>query len=297
MKFAIIGNAQKEGLGDALRLLIARMESSGIDFAVDAGLELLLPGRAALESQGRLRSREAALDGASMLIALGGDGTILSAARAVGMRGTSILGVNLGKLGFLAEVAPEELDLALSEILSHRYAVEERLVLEARCSGLPGKTIHAVNDVVVDKSRSSRVMGIETYIDGIFAVTYRGDGLIISTPTGSTAYALSSGGPIVTPSSHVIGITPISAHSLSGRPLIVPDTSVIKVIVHSHSEEILLSADGQEESFLRPPAEITVCKAGYPVRLVKLAGRSYFDVLRAKLHWGKDIRSSEMQEE
>jgi NAD+ kinase len=143
---------------------------------------------------------------------------------------------------------------------------------------------------VVDKSRSSRVIDVETHIDGAFAVTYRGDGLIISTPTGSTAYALSNGGPIVTPTSNVFGITPISPHTLSGRPLIVPDTSVIRIVAHGASDEILLAADGQEEAFLKPPAEIIVRKADYVVRLVQRTDRSYFDVLRAKLNWGRDVR-------
>jgi NAD+ kinase len=149
-----------------------------------------------------------------------------------------------------------------------------------------------MNDIVLDKSRSSRVIDIETHIDGAFAVTYRGDGVIISTPTGSTAYALSNGGPIVTPGSDVIGITPISPHTLSGRPLIVPASSVIRIVAHAESEELLLAADGQEEAFLRPPAEVTVRKADYTVSLVKRTDRSYFDLLRAKLHWGRDARTS-----
>jgi NAD+ kinase len=216
--------------------------------------------------------------------------TLLASARSVGKRETPILGVNLGKLGFLAELAPEELELALGEILTKKFVVERRLVLEARCSPATGKLIHAMNDIVVDKSRSSRVIDVETHIDGAFAVTYRGDGLIISTPTGSTAYALSNGGPIVTPTSNVFGITPISPHTLSGRPLIVPDTSVIRIVAHAASDEILLAADGQEEALLKPPAEIIVRKADYVVRLVQRTDRSYFDVLRAKLNWGKDVR-------
>jgi NAD+ kinase len=289
MKFAIVGNADKPGLRELLTTLLATLERSGMDYAVDDALVPMLEGHAAIRA-GRVRSREACIEGAGMLIALGGDGTILAAARSVGSRGIPILGVNLGKLGFLAELAPEELDRALGEILARNYVVEERLVLEARCSAIPGKVIHALNDIVVDKSRSSRVIDIETHIDGAFAVTYRGDGLIISTPTGSTAYALSNGGPIVTPASNVFGITPISPHSLSGRPLIVPSSSVVRVIAHADGAEILLASDGQEEEFLRPPAEITVQKAEYTVRLVKRPDRSYFDVLRAKLHWGRDAR-------
>ena len=136
-----------------------------------------------------------------------------------------------------------------------------------------------------------RVIDVETHIDGDYAVTYRGDGLIISTPTGSTAYALSNGGPIVTPGSRVFGITPISPHTLSARPLVVPETSLIKVIVQSASDEVLISVDGQTQVPLRPPIELNVKKAAFPVRLVKRPDKSYFDVLRAKLHWGRNPRS------
>jgi NAD+ kinase len=291
MKFAIVGNVGKEGLGDALELLLSQLRGSSLDFAVEDALAPLLAGRSTAGMSGHVRSREACLDGASMVIAFGGDGTILQAARAVGRRATPILGVNLGKLGFLAALAPGELERAIGDILANKYVVEERLVLEARSEALPGKTIYAINEIVVDKSRSSRMIDVETYIDDAFAVTYRGDGLIVATPTGSTAYALSNGGPIVTPTSKVFGITPISPHTLSGRPLIVPETSVVRVVARTDSEEILLSADGQEEALLQPPAEITMRKAEFPVRLVRRTDTTYFDVLRRKLHWGRDPRS------
>jgi len=292
VKFAIYGNVEKPGLKDALRVLLAKLDHSGVDYALDDSMAPLLAGEKD-PAFAHLKSRGTCLEGATMLVAFGGDGTILAAARSVGRRGIPILGVNLGKLGFLAELAPEELESAIGDILSGKYRIEERLVLEARSTAQPGKVMYAVNDIVIDKSRSSRVIDIETHIDGIFAVTYRGDGLIISTPTGSTAYALSNGGPIVTPASEVLGITPISPHTLSGRPLIVPASSVIRVVAHAESEEVLLSVDGQEEAFIRPPAEITACRADYSIRLVKRTDRSYFDLLRAKLLWGRDALSLE----
>jgi NAD+ kinase len=168
--------------------------------------------------------------------------------------------------------------------------VEERLVLRGSCPAKGGAAIHAVNDFVVDKSRSSRMIDVEVHIDGAFAATYRGDGLIVSTPTGSTAYALSNGGPIVTPGSSVIGITPISPHTLSGRPLVVPQSSVIRIVVHAPGGEVLLSADGQEEALLSSPAELVIQSAHFPLRLVRRMDRSYYDVLRAKLFWGQDAR-------
>jgi NAD+ kinase len=288
MKFAIVGNADKQGLREALEHLLTRLASSGMEYAVDRDLALFVPPGQAVE--GVLRSREECLDGANMVFALGGDGTLLSAARSVGSRGTPILGVNLGRLGFLAAVAPGELDRALGDILANNYVVEERLMLEARIPGRSGKPIVALNDIVIDKSRSSRAIDIETHIDGTFAVTYRGDGLIISSPTGSTAYALSNGGPIVTPTACVLGITPISPHTLAGRPLIVPDDSIIRIIARSSSEEILVSADGQEELYLPPPVEIIAKKAAFTVKLVRALHDTYFETLRAKLHWGRDPR-------
>jgi len=226
-----------------------------------------------------------------LLVAFGGDGTILAAARLVGARGTPILGVNLGKLGFLAELSPDDMSHALGDILAGKFAVEERLVLEATTPASPGRLVHAVNDIVVDKSRSSRLIDVHLHIDGVFAVTYRGDGLIVSTPTGSTGYALSNNGPIVIPTCGVIGITPIAPHTLNGRPLIVPETGEILIEVHADSDEVLLSSDGQAEALMRPPAEVTIRKAPFPVRLVKRMDRSYFDVLRAKLFWGADART------
>jgi NAD+ kinase len=287
MRFGIIGNLQKPGLRDAVRRLMELLDRSHTGFCLEKELALLVGAPAGV----RASSLEDCIASSDMIIALGGDGTMLVTARLVGPRGIPILGVNLGKLGFLAEISPEEMDEALGEILERRYLVEDRLVLEGTTPARPGKVYNAVNDFVVDKSRSSRIIDIETHIDGTFAVTYRADGLIISTPTGSTAYALSSGGPIVTPGSRVFGITPISPHTLSGRPIIVPDSGRIRVIVRAHSDEVLFSADGQIEEFLRPPAEINIRRAEYSLKLVKRMDRSYFDVLRAKLLWGQDARA------
>jgi NAD+ kinase len=288
MKFAIVGNTDKPGLKETLAHLLDRLASSGMEYAIDPDLGPFLGG--ASTAPATAPSREACLDGASMVLALGGDGTLLRAARLVGPRGIPILGVNLGRLGFLAAIAPLELDRALGDIIANNFVVEERLMLEARIPGRPGNPIVALNDIVIDKSRSSRAIDIETHINGTFAVTYRGDGLIISTPTGSTAYALSNGGPIVTPTSRVLGITPISPHTLTGRPLIVPDDCIIRIVAKSSSEEILVSADGQEELYVAPPVEIIAKRASFTVKLVKSPHDSYFDTLRAKLHWGRDPR-------
>jgi NAD+ kinase len=289
MKFAIVGNVDKSGIADVAVRLAGLLSEEGMSYTVDRRiLKPVGPGLNVLAShEGDL---EECLEGADMVLACGGDGTILWAARMVGERRIPILGVNLGKLGFLAEVSPEDMEEAIASILAGKYQVEDRLVLKATSAQLPGKVFHAVNDVVLDKARSSRLVNIEVFIDGAYAVTYRGDGLIVSTPTGSTAYALSNGGPIVIPTSRVIEITPISPHTLSGRPLVIPETSSVRIVVHAQGEEVMFSSDGQREALLTPPAELEIGRAAYALRLVKRTDRSYFDVLRKKLMWGQDPR-------
>lgn len=291
MRLGITGNSDKAPVGRALAHLLGKLDELKISYVVDRRIAALLPPNAGTRSDITCGTVEECATGTDILVAFGGDGTILSAARAVGRRETPILGVNLGKLGFLAELAPDEVEAAMADIAAGNYIVEERLLLEAVSPSLE-RPLTAVNDIVIDKSRSPRIIELETYIDGEFAVSYRGDGLIISTPTGSTAYALSNGGPIVTPTSSVLGITPISPHTLSGRPIVVPDSSTIKVFVQEMNDEVKLSADGQIESSFTPPFEVSIRRAQHKLRLVKLAGRSYFGVLRAKLHWGIDPRSA-----
>jgi NAD+ kinase len=290
MRFGIIGNLSKPGLADAVSLLLRSLHRAGSEFVIDDRIVPLLNPDTVGGLAGCRKPLKECVSKVDMVIALGGDGTILWGAREVGSLGTPILGVNLGKLGFLAELSPDDMQRAINDILANKYIIEERLVLEAESPNIAGKVLHAYNDIVVGKARSSRVIDLETHIDGSFAVTYRGDGLIVSTPTGSTAYALSNGGPIVIPTSNVIGITPIAPHTLSGRPLIVPETSTIRIAVSAEDDEILISADGQEEAFVQVPVEVVIRRAPFRLRLVKRVDRSYFDVLRAKLLWGKDAR-------
>ncbi len=290
MKFGIIGNLDKSGLTETVRLLVNKLELA--EYVIEEKIVPLLSRDGLHIEPQHLAKRDECVRDVDMVIALGGDGTMLAAARLVGSLGIPILGINLGKLGFLAEVAPGELHEAIDEIIAGKFRIEKRLVLEATISSRPGVMMYGLNDVVVDKSRSSRLIDVEVYINDAFAVNYRSDGLIISTPTGSTAYALSSGGPIIVPTSHVIGITPISPHTLSGRPLIIPDTDAIRIVTKDHNYEVLISIDGQEEAVLKPPVEVRIRRAPHSINLVKRMNGSYYDVLRAKLLWGKDARES-----
>jgi NAD+ kinase len=225
-----------------------------------------------------------------ILISLGGDGTILRLARLVCKTSTPIFGINLGKLGFLAEISLDELDDCLSEILCGEYFVEDRMMLQARI-GKSKIDIQALNDIVLHQTGSSRMFSIKTSVNGEYLSTFIGDGIIIATPTGSTAYALSNGGPIVTPANQVILISPICPHTLTARTVVVPAESIVALNVERASGKIHFAADGQQQALVMPPIEITIQRSPLKTKLVTRKQRSYYDVLRRKLNWGRDART------
>jgi NAD+ kinase len=225
-----------------------------------------------------------------MIIVLGGDGTILSAARAIGARQLPILGINLGKLGFLAEVSVEEIERCLTDIEAGRYRVEDRLALEARVGGNP-EPLTALNEIAIDRGASARVIDFEMHVNGEYLGTYAADGIIVTTPTGSTGYSLATGGPIVTPESDVLTIIAISPHTLTARPVIIPSESEVRVNIAEGPTAVHITADGQVETFSNAPLECVVRRAPYAVRLVRWSKGTYFDLLRAKLMWGRDLRA------
>ena len=227
------------------------------------------------------------------VVVLGGDGTLLAAARTLQRNRIPILGVNLGGLGFLTEITLNELYPMLEAILQGDYKTDERMLLEARV-WRDGKEIDeftVLNDVVVNKGALARIIELETSVDDAYLTTFRADGLIISTPTGSTAYSLSAGGPIVYPSLHSIIITPICPHNLTNRPIIVPEEAVIRVTLRSGDAEVFLTLDGQVGFKMEGEDRMEVKKGEGVIRLIKSPSRGYFEVLRAKLMWGADIVS------
>lgn len=292
MIFGLTGNLDKQELPHVVEQLLARFHRDKIPYVVHDALARAVKRHLHSQTIHRLQlvSEKKLGSACDMLISLGGDGTILRYARLLGPSKTPILGVNLGKLGFLAEVSLDELNECLDEILRNEYTIETRMMLESQGNGMKSR-FTALNDVVVSKYGASRVMDIETYVNGEFLATFTGDGIIISTPTGSTAYALANGGPIVTPRNRTITISPICPHTLTARPVIVPDDSVIVLKVLSSVSGIQLTADGQQEKQLSSPATVTVRRAPFEARLVKRKGMNYYDVLRRKLHWGKDVRN------
>ncbi|MBM4439759.1 MAG: NAD(+)/NADH kinase [Candidatus Rokubacteria bacterium] len=234
-------------------------------------------------------ANKAELPGLSdLLIVLGGDGTLLSMARAVGDLGVPIMGVNLGGLGFLTATTLDEMLPSLEAVLAGRMVVEERLMLLTRVvrNGAAVFEHMALNDAVITKSAMSRIISLGVSVEGSHATAYRADGLIISTPTGSTAYSLSAGGPIVSPAVEAVVLTPICSHTLTNRPIVLPASHRIEVAIQS-DQEIMLTIDGQVGVGLRERDVVEVVTAPARMRLVRFPQKDFFSVLRTKLKWGE----------
>jgi NAD+ kinase len=238
-------------------------------------------------------SREQIPNEVDLVIVLGGDGTLLSMADRIGQAGRDIpiLGVNFGSLGFLTEVRKDELYASLESVLNGGAAYDERLMLRAEATRQhqPPDTRIVLNDVVFTKTALSRMIELEVSVSGAFVTRVKADGLIIASPTGSTAYNLAAGGPIVHPIVDALLLTPIAPHTLSNRPVVIPGSAVVEVkpLVHSESEDVFVTYDGQTGYPLRHGDRVSVKRAPKPLRLVRAPARSYFEVLREKLKWGE----------
>jgi NAD+ kinase len=264
------------------------LAAHGVDAVFETATAALMPASAGR----RVADKQALVTDVGLVLVLGGDGTLLSMANCIVRAGLNvpILGVNFGSLGFLTEVTLPELHHALEAALAGHAHIEERLTLRAtitRSSG-PSATGIAVNDVVINKGARSRLIDLSISVGDGLVTTVRADGLIIATPTGSTAYNLAAGGPIVQPNVDALLLTPIAPHTLTNRPIVIPSSSTVRVKpMMDERDEVFVTFDGQEGCELYAGDEISVCRAREPMRLLRPATRSYFEVLREKLNWGK----------
>jgi len=283
-RIGLLGKSEDRNVSMTLRALAAYLEQQKTEILLDEAIAGIFR-----ETTHTVVDRETLADSCSMAIVVGGDGTLLNAGRSLAESDIAVLGVNLGRLGFLVDVSPEDMTQQLEKILAGDFIEEERTLLYAtvtRNSDLLSET-SALNDVVVHKKDVARMIELDTWIDGFFLNTNRSDGLIISTPTGSTAYALSGGGPILHPKLDAITLVPICPHTLSNRPIVVHDESVIQVIIHKGTQGATVSCDGQISHSLQAGDNITIRKHQHSLRLLHPTGYDYFAVLREKLGWSE----------
>jgi len=228
---------------------------------------------------------------ADLALSIGGDGTFLNTAARIGRKQIPVLGINTGRLGFLADVSSEEIIPSLDAILANHYSIEERTLLLVETSdGTIFEYPYALNEVSVLKQDSSSMMGINASVNGELVHTYQADGLIVSTPTGSTAYSMSVGGPLVVPQAQNIILSPVASHSLNVRPLIIPDSWTIELEIHSRSQNYLVALDGRS-IVLEHTTRLRISKADYTVKIIKQFNHTFFDTLKNKLMWGVDKRN------
>ena len=287
MKYGITGNTTKDNLWQPLSDLITWLCREDLPFCIDTELanRLVSGGYQPASVCDNHRSSDIAAE-ADIVLSFGGDGTLLNTAHEVGLRQTPILGINIGRLGFLADIEVTHIEEAIREMEAGRYQIEPRAVLEGQIPTLETPR-YALNEFVFNRLGSAPMLLINVYVDDRFLNTYWADGLIVSTPTGSTAYSLSVGGPIIEPASGVLVMTPIAPHVLTVRPIILPISSVIKLRITARNQPYAVTADGRGLELTEERQPITVCKANHNVNLVKLHDQDYFNTLRTKLMWGR----------
>ena len=289
-RVGLVAKAKQERIGEELDRLGSALSDRGLDVYRDTAAAELMRG------PGETFERHELAAEVDLIIVLGGDGTLLSVARSAAANDVPVLGINYGSLGFLTSTPREEIDEAVEDIFAGRCIASSRMMLRSRVERADGgaatdadgddRVRDVLNDAVVNKTSLARIVQLEVAIDGDFVSRYRADGLIAASPTGSTAYSLASGGPILMPEVEAIVLSPISPHSLANRPLVLPGEARISVRVLSEDLDIVLTLDGQEGIQIHPGEVVLVERSPYRFTLLQTGQRSYFEILRAKLRWG-----------
>ncbi|MCK4224516.1 MAG: NAD(+)/NADH kinase [candidate division Zixibacteria bacterium] len=276
----IIANIKKELTKGVVEEIIGWASENKVEVFIGEELTPLIGQKE------KFSPREKLWEVSEVLISLGGDGTMLASARAVGEHKIPILGINLGGVGFLTEINSNDLQNTLNKLKKGDYFIEKRMVLETEVEGVKKLDQYALNDVVIDKGEVARLFLLHLYLQDEFICSYSADGLIISTPTGSTAYSLAAGGPIINPRMNAIIVSPICPHTLASRPIVFSENETLKVVVELSSREAVLTIDGQVAFGLKSGSSVLVRKAKHSVNLIKFRDRSFYEILRRKLHWG-----------
>ena len=296
LRFALFGNLYQPKKSVLVKKLLCALEEHGAEVIIDRPFHEYLTQQLMLDI-----TPTSLIDDdnfrADYAVSMGGDGTFLQTASRVGNKGIPILGINMGRMGFLADISADEIDQVVDNIYEGHFREEERSVLQVEFSSAhpaekPDTMPYpfALNEVAVLKRDNSSMISIRVDVDGEYLTTYQADGLIINTPTGSTGYALSVGGPIMSPESHELGITPVAPHSLNMRPISLPDHVVVNLTIGSRNHNFLVAIDGRSQACTED-VRLTIRRAPYSISVLKRPESSFFRTLRTKLAWGTDVRT------
>ena len=289
LRFALFGNIYQAKKSASIQKVLSCIDNYGAELYVDMEYYYFLKDNQRLDVKATKIITGDDFE-ADFAISMGGDGTFLKSASRVGRKDIPILGVNMGRLGFLADISPDDIERCIEALCHDDYAIESRAMIQVEADGKPlGDFNYALNDVAILKRDTASMISIRANINGQYLNTYQADGLIVSTPTGSTAYSLSNGGPIIVPGTKVFSMTAVAPHSLNVRPIVIPDSSLVELDVESRSHSFLVAVDGRSEK-CKEGTKIVLRRAPYDVKVVKRSDHRYFNTLREKMMWGADTR-------
>ena len=289
LRFALFGNVYQTKKSASIQKVLACLSQRGAEVLVDQEYYQFLTEDQKLDVNAAKIFTDDDFD-ADIVISMGGDGTFLKAASRVRQKMIPILGINMGRLGFLADISPNDIEKCLDAIYDEDYSIENRALIQVTTDGEPLEGYNcALNDVAILKRDTASMISIRASINGDYLTTYQADGLVISSPTGSTAYSLSNGGPIIVPGTKVFSMTAVAPHSMNIRPIVLADSSEITLTVESRSHNFLIAIDGRSEK-CKEGTKLTLRRAPYDVKVVKRSDQRYFNTLREKMMWGIDVR-------
>ena len=292
MIIGIIANTTKRKVFSVISDLMKTLNENGFDFLLSDDIQKHKKYLDVKINDNKFFDEDKLCKKSDLIVSIGGDGTMLATAYHAQFYNKPVIGVNLGKLGFLVDADIDQLGIFIEELKSKKYSIEERMVIEGECLGHKIEKLYAVNDIVFDKGGWPKMIELTIMVDGEYVTTFAADGLIAATPTGSTGYSISVGGPIVSPKADVITLSPVSPHSLSIRPLVLPSSQEIIIRADSLHKEVHVNCDGQRVFSFTPPLEVKITKSKRPLKLIRTSFTSYFETLRDKLLWGIDLRKN-----
>jgi NAD+ kinase len=296
MLIGIIANITKENVFEVVSSFLSKLKKNNLNYILTNSLS---------EDKNKLKIElfddfvtddKEIYEKSDLIISIGGDGTMLATAYNAQLYDKPVLGVNLGKLGFLVEADITQMDKVISDIKNKNYSIEERMLISGEVVGYDSEKFFAINDFVIEKGGWPKMIELTVWVDGEYVTTFSADGLIVATPTGSTGYSISVGGPIVSPKSEVITLSPISPHTLTMRPLVLPSSQEILIKADSPYKEVKVNCDGQRSYAFPPPMEIKIRKSDRSLKLIHTSLTTYFETLRNKLMWGIDLRIKQKDE-